>query len=189
MKFNQLYQALFESTNRDLLIKDYDGNRVIYGVHLYFEGLDPDTVENMISDLVRIDSNELLPLNPQGNSPWDADLVENQWGYEFYSFNNFNDAAKGLRNFVEEILKLTDDYYAHRPEAKHVTLPDAETLTNKILDKFKHLRDTPGVWKISAFSEHDIQVFGIEVDIGHIRSQDINNSLQDVDTTGFEDLL
>lgn len=182
MNFDQLYRYILESTELDALTSDFDGQRLIYGVDFYFEGSNIAATGDMITELKRIDPKTIMPYEEQGNSPWDADLVDNKWGYDMHIYQSFNDAAHGLREFNEENIPLANEFNAQFKEEKYSTLPDAETLTNKILQKFSHLRDTLGTWKLVAFGEHDIQVFGIEVNVSELRARDMRASIpQDQD--------
>ena len=92
---------------------------------------------------------------------------------------------------LDQALEGLEKEYLDVPGIENwVDAKGAKSIIRALKGMFEKYKDTPAAeWGFTTFGEHDILEFGFEVDVNYLRSVQINKGLEDVDTTGFEDLL
>jgi hypothetical protein len=91
-------------------------------------------------------------------------------------------------NEVIEAVTRIHEFQAEDIQLLHTLARDERF---QIYHQLVKLKNIPGAWKIlrNIYAHEDAFIVGAEIDPAFIRAREINKSLQDVDTTGFEDLL
>lgn len=101
--------------------------------------------------------------------------------YVFYSGKSFKEALQALDNYLNRQERI-------RLAAKVQQLRSFKSELLQEVDRLSEIQGTFVVYEDGATSQPYIS-FAVEIDQGYYRSQQLNNDLKDVDTTGFEDLL
>jgi len=162
MNFNNFYNQIFESLNGSNLLA-LDGRREVYICNVYIEEY---------YNTKELDSIQIIPIRrmpEDGLQYWDKDTGE-KWDMFIRKFDTLE---KALESLATEYLMSQDstlgpvsyvvgqEYY-FEPQA-------AELIKDKLRELFKPYLHLPGQWGYSAFGEHDILEFGIEIDIATYR--------------------
>lgn len=101
--------------------------------------------------------------------------------YVYYADKSFKEALQALDKRLTQQERV-------RGDVRVQTLKPFKTPMLQEVDKLSEIQGTFMVYEDGATSQPYIS-FAVEIDQGYYRSQQINQGLQDVDTTGFEDLL
>ena len=101
------------------------------------------------------------------------------------------DSERQVITSYSEVIEVVERI--HEFQAEDIQLLNTLTRSEsfEIFRQLGKLKNIPGEWKIirNLYSHEDAFIVGVEIDPAFIRGRVINKSLQDVDTTGFEDLL
>ena len=165
MNFDKHIQAILESLST---IPAFDGKREVYGynstlsdVRLFYRFNEQDLEHWDNWENVYVIPNDDGVMEPMDN-----------FGTEFTDRDEF---FKVIRGVAEEYKEIYPDmqYTADAVEAMEKNLP----------------ANLPGVYRYYGNHDHGDFWWGVELDVESIRASQINKSLEDADTTGFEDLL
>ena len=162
MNFDKFYNQILESLNGSNLVA-LDGGREVYICNIYIEEY---------YNTKELDSINITPIRrmPEDNFMyWDKNTGE-EWDMFIRKFDTLE---KALESVATEYLMSQDlvDEYRFEPQA-------AELIKDKLRELFKPYLHLPGEWGYSAFGEHDILEFGIEIDINTYRMGGIRDSVK-----------
>ena len=162
MNFDTFYNKILESLNGSNLVA-LDGGREVYICNIYIEEY---------YNTKELDSINITPIRrmPEDNFMyWDKDTGK-QWDMFIRKFDTLE---KALESVATEYLMYQDltSEYRFEPQA-------AELIKDKLKVLFEPYLHLPGEWGYSAFGEHDILEFGIEIDIETYRMGGIRDSVK-----------
>jgi len=184
MNFDKIYTQILESLNDSNLLAN-DGKREVYITNIYIEEY---------YDTKELDSIVILPIYrmlEDGFEYWDKDTGK-KWDMFIRKFDTLE---KALESLATEYLMGQNSTHGGQYDVDHQFYFEpqaAELIKDKLRELFKpylHLH-LPGEWGYSAFGEHDILQFGIDVDIETYRVGGIRDSVRttvdgDVDISGW----
>lgn len=162
MNFDHFYKKILESLNGSNLVA-LDGGREVYICNVYIEEY---------YNTKELDSISITPIRrmPEDNFMyWDKDTGK-QWDMFIRKFDTLEKALESLATEYLMYQDLTSEY-RFEPQA-------AELIKDKLRELFKPYLHLPGEWGYSAFGEHDILEFGIEIDIETYRMGGIRDSVK-----------
>lgn len=165
MQFDKLVQTILESKSIEISIPAFDGKKEVYGVAFHPPRAtlkDPYDIRH--TGIKRMSTYDVEMLeNPEALSDYGCDVA--------YRGNNIEHALQRLNNRYQD----------------HYELPIPQKALDELRTKLGHLL---GEWVVVDDSANSTTIMlHIIVDIVAMRANQINKDLQDVDTTGFEDLL
>lgn len=160
MNFDKHIQAILESLST---IPAFDGKREVYG---YSSALS--------------DGRLFYRFNDDDLEHWDN--WENVYWIDGEPMDNFGTEFTDRDEFFKVIRGVAENYSTDYSDMKD--LLDAVEAMEKNLPA-----NLPGVYRYYGNHDHGDFWWGVELDVESIRSSQINKSLEDADTTGFEDLL
>jgi hypothetical protein len=160
MNFNHLVE--FVLNENETIKPKLDGEREVYNVFITITDKLSRNFPFTIYDLYRLKHQEQL-------QEWDnASLISEL----FYQGHDYNQAYTTFRKVLYSIKRLQSE---HDDEISY------------LLRQARKASQLIGEFKVFRASEY--YVFGVEVDVGLTRKIEIHNNLQDIDTSGLEDLL
>ena len=159
MHFNTLVKNLLLENNDYYIKPKLDGKREIYTT--YISTVNALGSQASMYDLYRMRSEQQFV-------EWDDTEVIDQMFYEGYDFNKAYTAWRTAL-YNEKRLVIHDQ------------------MVSRLLSEVRKLKDIIGNFKV--FHAVNDYVFGVEVDVGTTRSNQIQSDLANVDTSGFDDLL
>ena len=159
MNFNVLVENILNENNEHTIKPKLDGKREIYTT--YISTRDSIGYTGTMYDLYRMRADEQF-------GEWDDTSVVDKMYYEGYDFNKAYTAWQ------------TALYYTK-------SLASKEGMVSRLLREARKTKNLIGNFRV--FHAVEDYVFGVEVDVGLTRSTQINKDLQDVDTSGLEDIL
>lgn len=169
MNFNDFYNQILESLNSSNLLA-LDGRREVYICNIYTEEY------YNTKELDSIDITAIRRMPEDNLMYWDKDT-----GKEWDMFiRKFDTLEKALESLATEYLMSQD----LTPESRFEPQA-AERIKDKLRELFKPYLHLPGEWGYSAFGEHDILEFGVDVDIATYRMGGLLSVTAD-DTTDEE---
>jgi len=170
MKFDGLYKHIIESLNDSKLVA-LDGGREVYICNVYIEEY---------YNTKTLDSITVTPIRrmlEDGLQYWDKDTGE-EWDMFIRKFDSLE---KALENVATEYLMGQNSTHGGTYDVGHEYYFEpqaAELIKDKLRELFKPYLHLPGEWGYSAFGEHDILEFGIEIDIETYRTGGIRDSVR-----------
>ena len=170
MNFDHFYKKILESLNGSNLVA-LDGGREVYICNIYLEDY---------YNTKKLDSISITPIRRMTEENlmyWDKDTGE-QWDMFIRKFDTLEKALESLATEYLMFQNLShggtydvDNEYYFQPQA-------AELIKDKLKVLFEPYLHLPGEWGYSAFGEHDILEFGIEIDIETYRMGGIRDSVK-----------
>jgi len=182
MNFDKLYTQILESLNVSKLVA-LDGGREVYITNIYLQEY---------YNTKKLDSIEITPIHRMLENDlqyWDKDIGV----YWDISIRKLDTLEKALESLATEYLMRTNVEHGGEFDVGHEYYfePQAvEFIKNKLRKLFKPYLHLPGEWGYSAYGDHDILEFGIEIDIETYRTGGIRDSVRttvdgDVDISGW----
>lgn len=185
MKFNTLIKELLTEYSSDKITPIYSGVRSGYIVTmvLFNELLDDIYDQGRYPELSNVEKIEDSLLG------WKRFDVAGPAGeeaavggvYVYYAGKSFKEALQALDKRLTRQERI-------RADARIQALKPFKIPMLQEVDKLSEIQGRFIVYEDGATSQPYIS-FAVEIDQGYYRSQQINQGLQGVDTTGFEDLL
>ena len=170
MNFDTFYNKILESLNGSNLVA-LDGGREVYICNVYIEEY---------YNTKELDSIKIMPIRRMSEDIlmyWDKDTGE-QWDMFIRKYTTLEQAIDGLA--TDYLLKqnIENDGIYNVDDQFYFELQAAEFIKDKLRELFKPYTHLPGEWGYSAFSDHDILEFGIEIDIETYRMGGIRDSVK-----------
>jgi hypothetical protein len=177
MNFNNLCKTILEEF--EAVVETwggkfaFDGKREVYVANIYVHDYcdSKDIKDLQYYDIHRMKDDQV--------EYWDT-VTGREYDMYIEKYPTLDQALQGL------VKGYLNDSESHN----WVDAKGAQAVVEKLRGMFEKYKDVPAAeWGFAAFGEHDILEFGFEVDINYLRSIQINKGMEDVDTSGFEDLL
>ena len=175
MQFDKLVRTILESKSIETSIPAFDGKKEVYGVAFqppraskWWVPPPPGTLK---------DPYDIRHTGIKRMSTYDVEMLKNPEALSDYGC----DVAYRGDNIEHALQHLNNRYQDHHE------LPIPQKALDELRTKLGHLL---GEWVVVDDSANSTTIkLHIIVDIAATRANQINKDLQDVDTTGFEDLL
>ena len=170
MNFDTFYNQILESLNGSNLVA-LDGGREVYVSNVYVE---------KYYNTKELDSIEVMPIRRIEEDYlqyWDKDTGE-KWDMFIRKFDTLE---KALESLATEYLMSQNSSHGGTYDVDHGYYFEpqaAELIKDKLKVLFEPYLHLPGEWGYSAFGEHDILEFGIEIDIETYRMGGIRDSVK-----------
>ena len=160
MNFDRVYTQLLETLQGDELIAN-DGKREVYYSAIY---LDDYYMSKHVHDL------NIQPprrMHEEDVFFWDT-ITGKEADMCLGKYNTLEQALEGFS--TEYLLKNRNVNNVYGPDHEYYFEPSAaEYIVKKLRQKFQPYAHFPGEWGYTCYAEHDVQHFGIEIDIATYR--------------------